>query len=75
MQSTLFPFENPSNKENLKSGLILSFDKHKKRQKNIQTCIFCGTTSPLQNFKGKTVCYDCLHSIPGLFSYNSNYVT
>lgn len=55
-------------------GKILFFDSYK-REKRAQHCIFCNTTSLLQNFKGKTVCSECLQNIPELFSVPSHYVT
>jgi len=37
------------------------------RKKQPEPCIFCGRTSPIYLFKGKTVCLHCLQHIPAIF--------
>ncbi|AFM01763.1 hypothetical protein Desde_3481 [Desulfitobacterium dehalogenans ATCC 51507] len=75
MHSSLLPLQNTKEqKNNPNQGALLFFDTFK-RQKEVQHCIFCNATSPLQNFKGKAVCSHCLQNIPELFSIHSHYVT
>ncbi|ACL22110.1 hypothetical protein Dhaf_4101 [Desulfitobacterium hafniense DCB-2] len=75
MHSNFLPLQNTmKQKSSSNQGEILCFDSYK-RQKQAQHCIFCNTTSLLQNFKGKTVCSECLQNIPELFSVPSHYVT
>ena len=32
-----------------------------------KSCIFCGSTKKLQNFKNKSVCYKCMNDLVGKF--------
>lgn len=58
----------PKEKMNSCYGIVLSFDLHLHQRKGPEPCIFCGQTLMVRNFKGKSVCLNCLINIPSLFS-------
>ncbi|AGA70250.1 hypothetical protein Desdi_2838 [Desulfitobacterium dichloroeliminans LMG P-21439] len=48
-------------------GILLPFNSYSSHKKDAQHCIFCDTTFPLRNFKGKAVCPTCSQNILKLF--------
>jgi len=49
-------------------AVIIPFINRSHKKARFQPCIFCGKTMMIQKFKGKTVCIQCLHEIPDIFS-------
>lgn len=50
-------------------AVILPFKLRPQTKEQFSPCIFCGKTLKIQSFKGKTVCINCLHEIPAIFSF------
>jgi len=62
--SSTCPLKQPAHQ-----AVILPFKLRSQTKEQFSPCIFCGKTMKIQRFKGKTVCINCLHEIPEIFSY------
>ncbi|MDP4127160.1 MAG: hypothetical protein Q8912_09480 [Bacillota bacterium] len=62
--SPILPTNEPAHQ-----AVIIPFNRVQRTQRQFQPCIFCGKTIKVHKFKGKTVCIQCLHQIPAIFSF------
>ena len=58
----------PLLKQSVNLAVIIPFKSLSYKKSRFQPCIFCGETTRIQKFKGKTVCIQCLLEIPDIFS-------
>ncbi|TGE40018.1 hypothetical protein E4K67_03295 [Desulfosporosinus fructosivorans] len=63
ISSSTLPLNQPTH-----LAVIIPFKRPARTNEQFQSCIFCGKTMKIQNFKGKTVCIQCLLRIPDIFS-------
>ena len=50
-------------------AVIINFSGHSRKGQHFRSCIFCGETMKVREFKGKNVCTRCLRQIPAIFSF------